>query len=104
MASARKEIMFAVSRTVSPWAICDFSSSSSDSPRPRALTAEAKLKRVRVDLSRKMETASPVSNTRNGLARLVHRIKALGHQRERADLVVGLLPGQQEIFAVGVRS
>ena len=62
--------MFAVSRTVSPWAICDFSSSSSDSPRPSALTAEAKLKRVRVDLSRKIETASPVSKIRKGLPAL----------------------------------
>ena len=65
MTSARNEIMFAVSRTVSPWAIWDLPSSRSASARPRALAAEAKLKRVRVELSRKMEIASPVSKTRN---------------------------------------
>ncbi len=55
--------MLAVSRTVSPWLICDFSSSRSARASPSALAAEAKLKRVRVDLSRKMDTATPVSKT-----------------------------------------
>ena len=41
MISVRNEIMFAVSRTVSPWAICDFSSSRSETPSPSAFAAEA---------------------------------------------------------------
>jgi len=61
MTSVRKLIMLAVSRTVSPWATWLFCSSRSDRPRPMALAALAKLKRVRVELSRKMEMARPVS-------------------------------------------
>ena len=64
MTSVRNEIMFAVSRTVSPWATWLFCSSSSERVRPRAVAAQAKLKRVRVELSRKIEIASPASNTR----------------------------------------
>jgi hypothetical protein len=56
--------MLAVSRTVSPCAIWLFSSSSSDSVNPRALAAAAKEKRVRVELSRKIEMASPESKAR----------------------------------------
>src|ERR1041384_8039286 len=41
MASARKEIMLAVSRTVSPWAIWDLPSSSSCSCKPRSAAALA---------------------------------------------------------------
>ena len=54
-----KETMFDVSRTVSPWAICDFPSSRSDTVRPSRLHAEAKLNRVRVELSRNSETRQP---------------------------------------------
>ena len=61
--SAMKDTMFAVSRTVSPCAICDFFSSRSCTSRPRRLQAEAKEKRVRVELSRKMEIPRPLSNT-----------------------------------------
>ena len=64
--SAMNEIMLAVSRTVSPCAIWDFPSSRSARPRPSAWTAEAKLNRVRVELSRKIDMASPESKTRSG--------------------------------------
>jgi hypothetical protein len=64
MTSVRNEIMFAVSRTVSPWAIWLFCSSRSESERPIALAAEANEKRVRVELSRKIEIARPVSKQR----------------------------------------
>ena len=64
MTSAMKEIMFAVSRTVSPCATCDFPSSRSCTSRPRRLEAEAKEKRVRVELSRKSEMARPLSKMR----------------------------------------
>ena len=63
MTSAMKETMFAVSRTVSPWAIWLFFSSRSWTARPSRLQAEAKEKRVRVELSRKIEIPSPDSNT-----------------------------------------
>ena len=56
--------MLAVSRTVSPWATWLFCSSSSESVKPMALAADAKENRVRVELSRKMEIASPVSKAR----------------------------------------
>ena len=59
MTSAMKLIIVAVSRTVSPWAICDFASSRSCSCRPSRLVPEANEKRVRVELSRKLETARP---------------------------------------------
>jgi hypothetical protein len=59
MTSAMKETMLAVSRTVSPWAIWDFFSSRSCSSRPRRLQADAKEKRVRVELSRKREMPRP---------------------------------------------
>ena len=62
--SVRKLIMFAVSRTVSPWATWLFCSSRSASDRPSALAAEANEKRVRVELSRKIEIARPVSKAR----------------------------------------
>ena len=52
MTSAMKLIMFAVSRTVSPWAIWLLPSSRSWTSRPSRLQAEAKEKRVRVELSR----------------------------------------------------
>ena len=61
MTSAMKEIMFAVSRTVSPCAIWDLPSSRSCTSRPSRLQAEAKEKRVRVELSRKREMPSPLS-------------------------------------------
>ena len=48
--SAMKEIMFAVSLTVSPWAICDFPSSRSCTSSPRRLHAEAKENLVLVEL------------------------------------------------------
>jgi len=57
--------MLAVSRTVSPWAICDLPSSRSWTARPSRLLAEANEKRVRVELSRKLEMARPVSKTRS---------------------------------------
>ena len=60
----QEQIMLAVSRTVSPWATWLFCSSRSESVRPRALAAEAKEKRVRVELSRKIEMARPVSKAR----------------------------------------
>ena len=63
MTSAMKETMLAVSRTVSPWAIWDFFSSRTCSSRPRRLQAEAKEKRVRVELSRKMEMPRPELKT-----------------------------------------
>jgi hypothetical protein len=56
--------MLAVSRTVSPCAIWDLPSSRSCSARPRKLAALAKLNRVRVELSRKIEMASPLSENR----------------------------------------
>ena len=59
MTSAMNETMFAVSRTVSPWAIWDFFSSSTCSSRPSRLHAEANEKRVRVELSRKIEMPRP---------------------------------------------
>jgi len=64
MTSVRNEIIAAVSRTVSPWASCDVDSSSSSVIRPSRLHPERKAYRVRVDLSRKIEMPSPVSNTR----------------------------------------
>ena len=62
MTSAIKEIMFAVSRTVSPWAIWLLPSSKSCTSRPSRLQAEAKEKRVRVELSRKRLIPRPESN------------------------------------------
>ena len=59
--SAMNEIMFAVSRTVSPCAICDFPSSKSCTSRPSKLQALAKLNLVLVELSRNTEIASPLS-------------------------------------------
>ena len=66
-ASVKNEIMFAVSRTVSPWAIWLLPSSRSCTARPSKLQAEAKEKRVRVELSRKLETARPVLNMSSGM-------------------------------------
>jgi len=63
MTSAKNEIILAVSLTVSPWAICDFSSSRSWMLRPRRLHADENEKRVRVELSLNTETAKPESNT-----------------------------------------
>ena len=63
MASAIKETMLAVSRTVSPWAIWDFPSSRSCTCRPSILQAAAKEKRVLVELSLKIEMPRPLSNT-----------------------------------------
>ncbi len=40
MTSERKPIIAAVSRTVSPWAICEVDSSSSSVPRPSRLQAD----------------------------------------------------------------
>ena len=62
--SAMKETMLAVSRTVSPWAIWLLPSSRSWTVSPSRLQAQAKLKRVRVELSRKMLTARPLSKIR----------------------------------------
>ena len=59
-----KEIMLAVSRTVSPWAIWLLPSSRSWTSRPSMLQAEAKEKRVRVELSRNNEMARPESKRR----------------------------------------
>ena len=64
MTSAMKLIIVAVSRTVSPWATCDLLSSRSCCWRPSRLVPEAKEKRVRVELSRKFETARPDSKMR----------------------------------------
>ena len=75
MTSVRNEIMFAVSRTVSPWAIWLFCSSRSERESPSALAAEAKEKRVRVELSRKIEIARPVSNARNEVPSWWRRLK-----------------------------
>ena len=61
MASVRKLIMLAVSRTVSPWAIWLLPSSRSWMYRPSRSQALAKEKRVRVELSRKLDTAMPES-------------------------------------------
>ena len=61
MTSAMKDTMLAVSRTVSPWAIWLLPSSRSCTSRPSRLQAEAKEKRVRVELSRKREMPSPLS-------------------------------------------
>ena len=61
MTSAMKEIIVAVSRTVSPWAIWDFFSSRSWSSRPSRFEALENEKRVRVELSRKSETERPES-------------------------------------------
>ena len=63
MTSAMKDTMLAVSRTVSPWAIWLLPSSRSCTSRPSRLQAEAKEKRVRVELSRNKEMPSPLSNT-----------------------------------------
>ena len=49
--------------------------------RPSALTAEAKLNRVRVELSRKIEMARPVSKDRNGLPALCMVVETLGDQQ-----------------------
>ncbi|OQA14695.1 MAG: hypothetical protein BWY62_00939 [Firmicutes bacterium ADurb.Bin356] len=62
--SAMKETIFAVSRTVSPCAIWLLPSSRSCTARPSILHADAKEKRVRVELSRNRETASPLSKIR----------------------------------------
>jgi len=62
--SAMKLIMFAVSRTVSPWAIWLFPSSRSCTSSPRRLQAEPKLNRVLVELSRKREIPRPLSKIR----------------------------------------
>ena len=102
MTSAMKEIMFAVSRTVSPCAICDFSSSRSASPRPSAFAAEAKLKRVRVELSRKMEIASPVSKMRKDLPAVMHLGKQFRERDHGAKFILGFFPRQQEILAIAV--
>ena len=69
MTSAMKETMVAVSRTVSPWAIWDFFSSRSWTVRPSMLQALAKEKRVRVELSRKMEMPRPESKMRGLMLR-----------------------------------
>ena len=61
MTSAMKEIMLAVSRTVSPWAIWLLPSSRSWTSSPSRLQAEAKEKRVRVELSRNREMPRPDS-------------------------------------------
>ena len=63
MTSAMKETMLAVSRTVSPWAIWLVFSSRSFTSSPSRLQALAKEKRVRVELSRKMEMPRPESKT-----------------------------------------
>ena len=78
IASAMKETMFAVSRTVSPWASWDLPSSRSWTVRPSRLQAEAKLKRVRVELSRNRETARPLANRRGerSACRRARRISA----------------------------
>ena len=59
MTSAIKLTIFAVSRTVSPWAIWDFFSSKSCTTKPSKLQAEAKENLVRVELSLKIEMARP---------------------------------------------
>ncbi|CUO26342.1 Uncharacterised protein [Flavonifractor plautii] len=61
MTSAMKDTMLAVSRTVSPWAIWLLPSSRSCTSRPSRLQAEAKEKRVRVELSRNREIPRPDS-------------------------------------------
>ncbi len=61
MTSAMKEIMLAVSRTVSPCAIWLLPSSRSWTSMPSRLQAEAKEKRVRVELSRNREMPRPES-------------------------------------------
>ena len=61
MTSAMKEIMLAVSRTVSPWAIWLLPSSRSWTSSPSRLQAKAKEKRVRVELSRNREMPRPDS-------------------------------------------
>ena len=60
--SAMKDIMLAVSRTVSPWAIWLLPSSRSCTSRPSRLHAEAKEKRVLVELSLKRLMPRPLSN------------------------------------------
>ena len=57
------EIMLEVSRIVSPCAICDLPSSRSWTSSPSMLHAEAKLKRVLVELSRKRDIPRPLSKT-----------------------------------------
>ena len=61
MTSAMKDTMLAVSRTVSPWAIWLLPSSRSCTSNPSRLQAEAKEKRVRVELSRNREMPRPDS-------------------------------------------
>ena len=61
MTSAMKEIILAVSRTVSPWAIWLLPSSRSWTSRPSRLQALAKEKRGRGELSRKREMPRPES-------------------------------------------
>ena len=69
MTSAMKEIIVAVSRTVSPCAIWDLPSSRSWSWRPSRFVALENEKRVRVELSRKSETARPESKIRGEMLR-----------------------------------
>jgi hypothetical protein len=61
--SAMNEIIFAVSLTVSPCAICDFPSSKSCTSSPNKLQAEAKENLVLVELSLNRDIPSPESNT-----------------------------------------
>ena len=90
--SAMKDTMFAVSRTVSPCAICDFFSSRSCTSRPRRLHAEAKEKRVRVELSRKIEIPRPLSNTFCGNVVFSHETKCICYGKYCFEFFVGFCP------------
>ena len=100
MTSAMKEIMLAVSRTVSPWAIWLLPSSRSWTSRPSRLQAEAKEKRVRVELSRNREMPRPDSKDLGGDVVLAHIAQGVGHGEDGLELVVGLVPGQEEVALV----
>ena len=72
--SAMNDIMLAVSRTVSPWAIWLFPSSKSCTSRPSRLQADANEKRVRVELSLKRLMPRPLSNI---LAEMLFSLRCL---------------------------
>jgi hypothetical protein len=63
------------------------------------LEAEAKEKRVRVELSRKLDTASPLWNKRQETLLRYRCAQALGHVQHHLEFVHRLVPGEQEILA-----
>ena len=96
--SAMNEIIVAVSRTVSPCAICDLPSSRSCTSRPEQVAAP---RRRRTGCAWSCRgTARPRARSRRpgsaavGLAQGAQRV---GDREHRAHLVVGEVPGEQEV-------